>query len=192
MNFRVYDILSSLVPGFISLMIILRLLEIQYDKDWAVPYTAVAFLLGFLINTTASWLEGFYYFTWGGKPSTQLLNGKYIWKVSFYHSKEVKELLKKESSGPNASDDELFSIAMRYANGSRDSRVEDFNSMFAFSRSLLTCILIGSIVLIIQNYFDWRYYSILLPALILIWLRCKQRGYYYAKEVLDVYLRIKK
>lgn len=191
MNFKSYDILASLIPGFLALLVSLSILDIEYNNDKIVLYTAVAFLLGFIINTISSWLEDFYFLTWGGKPSDKLLNGKDIWKVRFYQSIKVKQLLNQETTNTNPSDDELFSIAMRYGNGLKDSRVEDFNAMYAFSRALLTTVFIGTILLLIKNYYDWRYYSFLIPTLFVIWLRCKQRAYYYAREILNVYLKMK-
>lgn len=190
MNFKAYDILSSLVPGFLALLVLLNAFGIKYDKDMVVAYTAIAFLLGYLMNTISSWFEGFYFFTWGGKPSNKLLGGKDIWKVKFYSSGKVRSLLISDTSNPDATNDELFSFAMRYANG-QNSRVDDFNSMYAFSRSLLTTIFIAAIVLIFIHYKDWRYYAVLIPAVLIVWLRCKQRAYYYAREVLNVYLKTK-
>jgi len=187
MNFKAYDILASLIPGFLLVLVLLTALEVKFDKDLIVAYTAVAFFLGFLVNTLSSWLEDFYYWTWGGKPSINILRGKNIWKVKCYHSTQTKELLKSEAANPEATDDELFSIAMRHVTGIKDSRIEDFNALYAFSRSLLTTVLIGTILLLIQNYNDWRFYAFLIPALLVVWLRCKQRGYYYAREVLNEY-----
>lgn len=191
MNFKAYDILSMLIPGFVVLLIGLKLLGIPYDKDLVVGYTAIAFIVGFLINTLSSWLEGFYFFTWGGKPSENMLNGKNIWKLKFYESKKVKELLKLEANNQNASNDQLFSIAMRYSNGKKDSRVDDFNASYAFTRVLLTTILIGTIILLIQNSHELKYYFVLIPSLLIVWLRCKQRSYYYVREVLNEYLNKK-
>lgn len=191
MNFKSYDILASLVPGFLALLVLQSILNIEYDNDQIVLYTAVAFLLGYIINTISSWLEDFYFLSWGGKPSDKLLNGKDIWKVRFYQSTKVKQLLNQETTNTNPSDDELFSIAMRYGNGLKDSRIEDFNAIYAFSRALLTTVFIGTILLLIKNYYDWRYYAFLIPTLFVLWLRCKQRGYYYAREILNVYLKIK-
>lgn len=148
------------------------------------------FLLGYLINTISSWAEDIYYLSWNGKPSDCLLNGKKIWKVKFYESQKVKELLRAETAKSNPSNDELFSIALRYAN-QKDNRVEDFNASYAFSRSLLTIVLIGGIFLLIRNYNDWKFYLLIIPAILIVWLRCKQRGYYYSREVLNVYLKIK-
>ena len=190
MTFKAYDIFSSLLPGFLLLLAILNALGFTFDKDMVVAYTPVAFLLGYMINTISSWLEDLYFFSWGGKPSRCLLQGRGIWKVKFYHSIKAKTLLNQDAN-PNASLDELFSIAMRYANGQKDSRVEDFNGSYALSRSLLTSVIFGSIFLLTQHYQDWRYYAITIPTVFIMWLRSKQRAYYYCKEVLDVYLKIK-
>lgn len=191
MNIKAYDILSSLIPGFLVLLVLLSTLGFNYDKDYVIAYTAIAFLIGYIMNTLSSWLEDFYYFTWGGKPSRKLLDGKGIWKVFFYEHEKAKDLLTQESLKSSPSNDYLFSIAMRYANGKKDSRVDDFNANYAFSRVLLTTALTITSLLIFNNYNDWRYYATLIPSLIIIWLRCKQRGYYYAKEVLNEFLKSK-
>lgn len=188
MSFKPYDILSALIPGFLVLLVLLNFLNIPYNKDLVIAYTAIAFLIGFMVNTLSSWLEEFYYFTWGGKPSNNLLEGKSIWKVRFYDYKTVKTHLIEESKKENPTNDHLFSIAMRYSNGQKDTRVDDFNANYAFSRVLLTTVLLSTIFLLVENFYDWRYYLILIPLLIVVWLRCKQRGYYYAREVLNEYL----
>lgn len=191
MNFKIYDIVSLLIPGFIILFILIYSFDIPFNNDSIVFSTAIAFVLGFIINTLSSWLETFYYFTWGGKPSDKILNGENIWKVKFYKSKEVKELLLKESINDSPSNDELFSIALSHVN-ENDSKIENLNAYYSFSRSLLTTVLISSIILIANNNFNLNYYFILIPALIIIWLRCKQRGFYYVREVLNEYMQQKK
>jgi len=188
MSFKTYDILSSLIPGFLCLLALLNVLDDSFDKDLVIPYTAIAFFLGFLLNTASSWLEDFYFFTWGGKPSSRLIDGKDIWKVRFYTSVKAKNLLLQDTR-PNAQNDELFGAAMRLANGQKDTRVDDFNAMYAFSRSLLTTSIVGTPLLLIDHYQDWHYYAVLLPILCILWLRCKQRAYYYSREVLNVYLK---
>src|SRR5687768_15846739 len=143
MTFKAYDILSSLIPGSLILLAVLNLLGLKYDKDLILAYTAISFLLGYAINSAGSWLEGVYFLTWGGKPSDKLLSGKRIWKVKFYCADEVKKLLRLETTNPNPTNDELFSIAMRSVTGIKDSRIEDFNAMYAFARSLLTTAFFG-------------------------------------------------
>ena len=186
MNFKTYDILSSLVPGFIMLLVLIPVLGYQYNKDYVVGYTAVAFLLGYFINTVGSWLEDFYFFTWCGKPSSNLLEGKEIWKIKLYNHNSIKTHLLSKTSNPSASNNELFSIAMRVAFSQKDTRLDDFNGQYAFSRTMLTCVLLSGIFLTVNYYNDWRAY-LTIPIIIVFWYRCKQRGYYFSKEVLNVY-----
>lgn len=183
MNFKTYDILSSVIPGYVLLIV---LLNFQYDKDLVVPYTAIAFVLGFLVNTLGSWLEDFYFFTWGGKPSNNLLKGKQIWKIRVYNFVALKSNLESKTANQTPSEDELFSIAMRVAFSQKDSRLEDFSSSYAFSRTMLTCVILSSFFLIVNHYDSWKVYSII-PAILVFWYRCKQRGYYFSKEVLNIY-----
>lgn len=190
MNFKLYDILSSLIPGFLLLLTLLEYFNFIFDNDMVVAYTAISFLLGFLINAMSSWLEDLFFLTWRGKPSDRLIAGKDIWKVRFYESKKARDLLLNESGNINPSDDELFSIAQRYAN-KNGGKVEDLNASYAFARSLLTCVLIGGILFLCNNYDDWKSYSVIIPIIIIVWLRCKQRAYHYAREVLNVYLHQK-
>lgn len=190
MNFKTYDILSSLIPGFLILLAILYIGGIKFDKDLTVPYTAVAFLFGYLINTIGSWLEGFYNWTWGGQPSVRLLSGKDIPKIRFYESNKATELLKKECNDSTADYKKLFSAAMRYANG--NSRVDDFNSVYAFSRALLTTGLITFILLLVEcTYCNLWMIGICASIVVILWIRCKQRSYYYSREVLNVFLKAK-
>jgi hypothetical protein len=61
MKFKEYDILSSLIPGFIVLFVGINFLKIEYNKDIIIPYTAIAFFMGFIVNSLSSWLENIYY-----------------------------------------------------------------------------------------------------------------------------------
>ncbi|KUO64810.1 MAG: hypothetical protein APF83_14140 [Lutibacter sp. BRH_c52] len=189
MNFKSYDILSTLVPGFILLLVYLPFLGFIYNKDYVVGYTAIAFGLGYLLNTLGSWLEDFYFFTWGGRPSCNLLNGKSIWKIKQYNHSVLKVNLESKTVNPNPDNKELFSIAMRHAFSQKDTRMEDFSNGYAFARTMLTCSLLISIVILINYYNDWRAYLTIIIVLI-FWYRAKQRGYYFSKEVLQVYSKI--
>jgi hypothetical protein len=190
MTFKAYDIFSSLVPGFIMLLGLLYFLNIPYDKDFIIGYTAIAFLLGYLVNTLGSLFEDFYFFTWGGKPSSNLLSGKIIWKIRVYNHTQIRDHLSQKTTNATPSNDELFAIAMRNSNGQKDGRVEDFNAIYAFSRTLLTTVLIGGILVVIKNYDNWIYYAVFILVILILWIRCKQRAYYYVKEVLNVYCKM--
>ena len=190
MNFKLYDLLSVLIPGSILLWPILHFLKLPFDKDLVPFYTAVAFVIGYFVNTFSSWLEDFYYWTWGGKPSNKLLDGKGITKVRFYQSDQVKKFLKEDSENNNPTNDELFSIAYRIAKGEKSSLVEDFNASYAFSRVILTLIIILFFVAIYPYYNYFKTYLLLLFGFV-AWSRSRQRGYIFAREVLTTYLLVK-
>lgn len=192
MKFKFYDILAQLIPGFLVYIAYLLLTDKSFDKDFIIPATAIAFVIGYFVNTVASWAEDLYYWTWGGKPSDQLLEGKNIWKVKFYDHQETKRLLIDEASSSRPKNDELFGIAMRYVTPEVNGRVNDFNANYAFSRVMLTTTLIASGMLIWEYYDQWFTYAALVPLIFVAWYRCKQRGYYFAREVLKTYLKIKK
>ncbi|SHL75300.1 hypothetical protein [Flavobacterium chilense] len=189
MNFKSYDILSSLIPGFIMLLAYLPFLGFEYNKDYIIGYTTIAFGLGYLINTVGSWLEDFYFFTWGGRPSSNLLDGKGIWKIRLYNHTEIKNNLKSKSQNSNPCNKELFSIAMRYVCTSKDNRMEDFSNNYAFSRTMLTCSVLSSITIFANYYYDWRAY-LSIPIIIIFWYRVKQRAYYFSKEIFQIYSKI--
>lgn len=182
--------------GYVLLIFLMMVFEIKYDNSYFVPYIAFAFVIGYFINVISSLLESFYYWTIGGVPSDNLLKikkGKMytgISKVKFYEASKVIELLKKDVADENANEGKMFSKAMRVANVKERSRVPDFNSHYAFSRIVLTTMLIITILLIIKYPCCWKIYLIIIP-LLLAWERFRQRGYYYAKEVLNEYLKSK-
>lgn len=191
MNFKIYDILSTLIPGFVIYLTILKALCINWSSIPEIPSIAIAFVLGYINNTLSSWFEQILFISWGGKPSDRLLDGKGIWKVSFYEAEKVKQQLTTESSKLNSTNDELFHIAMRNVNIDDNIRVHNFNESYAFSRSIFFSVLI---LFFSSIFMFWN--NILLMAsfflvLIICWLRSKQRAYYFAREVLNNYLQLK-
>ena len=50
MNLKYYDVLSSLVVGYVLLVIGMYAFEIEYNNDYTVAYLAMAFLCGYIIN----------------------------------------------------------------------------------------------------------------------------------------------
>lgn len=204
MEFKYYDVLSSLVVGYVLLVIGMYAFQIEYNNDYTIAYLAMAFLCGYLINAVSSLLEPVYYFTIGGKPSNRLLNdgtekhGKFyhffiprntgIRKVRFYETTAVRKLLLEGIENENPKEDRLFGRAMRAVNGNQDSRVPDFNAHYALSRTILTTVLISATLVIYTNPSNWHsYLSIVL--ILICWNRYKERAYYYAREVLNEYLK---
>jgi hypothetical protein len=189
MTFKAFDIFSSLVPGFLFLIGLQYFLTLPFNTDNLLGYTAIAFLLGYILNTFGSWLEDFYFFTWGGNPSSKLLKGKSFRKIKVYNHEKIMTDLKTKAADPDNIDD-LFAVAYRYTSGEKESRIEDYNALYAFSRTLLTATIIGGALVIITNHDEWLYYFIVFLLIFIFWYRCKQRYFYYVREILNVYSRI--
>ena len=204
MNFKYYDILSTLITGYIALIAIMYSYEIKYNNEYTVAYLSLSFLCGYIINTLGGLLEPFYYVSIGGKPSSRLLqkdNGNHnffhelfipsnkgLHRVRFYESDKVRDLLSNNLEG-DISEDRLFLKAMREVNCNSESRINDFNAHYAFARNILTTVII-SCFLIIPSIQDNNMFCFLIILLILCWYRYKERAYYFAREVLNEYLKL--
>lgn len=197
MNFKYYDLLSSVIIGFFAIVALLYATGNEYDKDLTMAYMAGSYVAGYLINALSSLLESFWYLTIGGMPSDKLLTidlkKKYtgIKRVRFYHAQEAIDKLRKQLNDEKADTKQMFSLAMRETNGNPSTRVQDFNAQYAFSRVLLTTLFVITIVAIIYDPCCWKSYLIIIPLLI-SWNRFRERGYYYAREVLNEYLNLHK
>lgn len=77
---------------------------------------------------------------------------------------------------------------MRAVNGDEKSRVADFNAQYALSRTILTTVLISTILIIVLYPCFWQSY-LTIAILLICWNRYKERAYYYAREVLNEYLK---
>ncbi|MBK7378046.1 MAG: hypothetical protein IPJ03_03425 [Ignavibacteriales bacterium] len=189
MKYSMYDILSNLIPGFLILFALAILIDKSLNELDITASIVLSYIIGYLNNTLSSWIEDLFNWSWGGKPSDQLLEGKSIWKVTFYQADKAKEYLIKEIQVNSPSTDSLFQIALRYA--ITDERVKEFNSNYALSRNLILSFTISSVIV---NFYFWFNTWILAGSAVLIfimWIRAKQRGYYFAREVLNTYIRLK-
>lgn len=197
MNFKYYDLMSSLVSGILVAVSVNIVFDLDFSYD-AVPLMAVAYVIGYFINATSSLLEKTYYWTMGGMPSDVLLTPiegqPYTGskRVKFYEATKVIELLKEELGDSTPSLGKMFGRAMSYSNDDEKSRVPDFNAQCAFSRVILTTSLVLSALWLSHFYDAWWMCMLCMFAIYMSWRRCKERGYYYAREVLTVYLRKKR
>lgn len=197
MNFRYYDMMSSLVSGVLVAVSINIIYDLGYNYEM-IPLLAVAYVIGYFINALSSLLVSVYNKLIGGKPSdvllTPIIGQDYTGysKVRFYEFQKVIDELKEELNDIEASSDKMFSRAMTYSNDDEKTRVPDFNAQYAFSRVILTTSLVLS-VLWLPHYSDICWIWILSFGVICLSLRrFRERAYYYAKEVLIVYLRKKR
>jgi hypothetical protein len=189
MNFKYYDILSHLIPGLLIYAITDQYFDNYLPDLSIIPQLAIAYIVGYFNNTLSSWLEGFYRFITGGNPINKYFNKKGVWKVRFYKGAEVKQLLKTKITNQSAQNKELFTEAMRIAYASSSSRLEDLNASYAFSRGILTAILITGIIVLSYNPDKIVLYVAFIILFLISLVRTHQRDSYYIREVLNMVLK---
>lgn len=203
MSFKYYDSLSMLISGTVLLLVISNAIDWDIAKFNTVVVLAIAYVAGYLLNAVSAFMEPVYYWFMGGKPSSQLLKspksrlcGKKrqytgLGRIRFYEYEKVVKLLKNELNDNHANEEKMFGKAMSYSNANEKTRVPDFNAQYAFSRVMLTLVIVSAGVIIPKYYELWWVWIIAIAAIILVGRRCKEIGYYYAREVLIEYLKAK-
>lgn len=165
-------------------------------SEWGV--IPAGYVVGYFLNAISSLIEPLLFKCICGKPSDKLLNPvpgqKWtgIKKVKFYFAEEAVKALKKDTGDAEATTDKMFGYAMRMANPNKDSRVPDFNGHYALTRVIFTTVLIAIVLVEVRFYAIWYSWAISLAILLLAWTRFRVWGYYYAREVLNEYLKNKK
>lgn len=197
MSFKYYDLLSNLTVGIVAFYAIRMLIFADFEiSEWGV--IPAGYVLGYFLNAISSSIEPLLYKTICGKPSDKLLTPvpgqKWtgIRKVKFYFTEDAVNALKEDTGDAEATTEKMFGYAMRMANPNKDSRVPDFNGHYALSRVILTTVLIAVVLVEIRFRDIWYSWPISLAVLLLAWNRFKVWGYYFAREVLNEYLRSRK
>ena len=197
MDIKYYDLLSTAIIGVALVAVINHLFMGNVDID-GIVYLVLGYITGYFINALGSVFEPIYYKTIGGKPSDKLLtlipgqNWTGYEKVRFYGADQVIKTLTKEVNNPNVSTQLLFEYAMRKVNDCKGNRVQAFNAQYAWSRTILTSVCISNIMFAFRFYNEWIFWVIGSLLLFLSWNRFKERGYYYAREVLNEYVKQEK
>ena len=197
MEFKIYDILSSLIHGVICLGTAMQLFGWSFQDYGARNYAALSCCIGYLINTIGSWLQKPLFWSFGGMPTMQLLRkqkGKTyagISSIPFYFSEELVDALKKDLQVDSIIDDKFSELMQQVARQGENIRIKDFNCSYAFSRSMLISSLIISALLIYNFPCIWQTYLILIIPII-CYCRCKNRAFHYAKEVAMEYLHTRR
>ena len=197
MNFKYYDLLSNLTVGIVVFYVIWKLLFPNWEiNEWVV--IPAGYVVGYFLNAISSWIEPLLFKTICGKPSDKLLTPvpgqKWtgIKKVKFYFANEAVKALREDTKDDEADTKKMFSYAMRMVNANKDCRVPDFNGHYALSRVVLTTVIIAVVIAEIWYYSVWYSWPISIGVLLLAWNRFRECGYYYAREVLNEYLKLKK
>lgn len=196
MSFKYYDLLSNLIVGIVVFYVIRILFLPDLDvSEWVV--IPAGYIVGYFLDAISSLIEPLLFCTICGKPSdkplTPVPGQKWtgIKKVKFFFAEEAIEALKKDTCDDKASTAKMFGYAMRMVNANKDCRVPDFNGHYALSRVILTTVIIAIIMAEIKYCCVWYSWPISIVVLLLAWNRYRERGYYYAREVLNEYLKAK-
>ena len=206
-----YDFFGIVIPGVTLLVGAWVLLQVAGfgvvvpSVPQSIAFTAfliIGIVVGHLNQTLASVLEPVYEWTWGGKPSDQLLGEKRRFRgFDVADGLRVRDLLLSRMQMNHGADEtsisvgSLFSYAMRLVNKTGYPRVARFNALYAYHRGMLTsllCLMAISLVLLVRVWVvsgevPWPWGGILvcmLGACVLVWYRTRQRGYYFVREVL--------
>lgn len=193
MDLKYYDLLSSAIIGIIVVAIV-NYLFFENLEIISVVYVSLGVIAGYFVNAIGSSLECFFYKCIGGKPSDKLLtlvsgqNWTGYKRVKFYESEKVVSMLKTELADSDASVHKMFNYAIRKVNSNGNSRVSTFNAHYAMARTILTATLLIDVFCAFRFYREWAFWAIAIGLLALSFKRFKERGYYYAREVLNEFL----
>ncbi len=196
MNFKYYDLLSNLIVGVVAVFALWKLVFPEVEiSDWLI--LPMGYVLGYFLDAIASMIEPILFKTICGKPSDRLLTpvpGKDwtgINKVRFYFPQKAIDALRKDTGDDNATTEKMFGYAKGLVSANSDGRVPDFRGHYALARVVLTTALIAVVLVEIKYYDVWYSWLISIIVLFLSWNRYRERGYYYAREVLNEYLNNK-
>ena len=197
MSFKYYDLLSNLTVGIIVFYAIWKFFLPDLEiSEWVV--IPAGYVVGYFVDAISSLIEPLLYRTICGRPSDKLLTPipgqKWtgIKKVKFYHAEEAVKALREDTKDTEADTGKMFGYAMRMVNANKDCRVPDFNGHYALSRVILATVIFTVFIVEIKFASVWYSWPISLAVLLLAWNRFRERGYYYAREVLNEYLKMKK
>ena len=196
MSFKYYDLLSNLTAGIVVFYAIWKFfLPDSEISEWVV--IPAGYVVGYFVDAISSLIEPLLYKTICGMPSDKLLTPvpgqKWtgIKKVRFYFANEAVKALREDTMDDEADTRKMFSYAMRMVNANMDCRVPDFNGHYALSRVIFTTVIFTVIIVEFKYACVWYSWPISLAVLLLARNRFRERGYYYAREVLNEYLKKK-
>lgn len=203
----IYDVLSTIVLGVLLVCAVpvcfptvLHTQTPKYPDAFAViALTAVSWVAGQLVQALSSLIEPVLFRTFGGAPSERALNGtlptRYLSKPE---SARIKEKLLAAMGDPEASNASVFRYATHRTEGAGTGRTARFNALYAYHRGLLTTVLLLFVMLVVSGQSGsawslnvrWGLACGTAVILLLCWIRTKQRGFYYAREVLGAAERV--
>lgn len=73
MNFKYYDVLSTLISGVVLLFVLSIVIDWDINDINVTVLLSLAYVMGYMLNALSALLEPLYYWFMGDKPSDKLL-----------------------------------------------------------------------------------------------------------------------
>jgi hypothetical protein len=198
-----YDIFSVVIPGTLWGCWILVCFPASAeavstlrlpDAVAGAALLVTALFLGHVVQALASLSEPFLHRTWGGRPSSRALRDglgdRYLPKTG---ADRIRAKLR-DAAGHTDDAQDLFLFAMARAGSVDGTRVDRFNSQYAFHRAVVIGTLLAGLTLAGSLFWGaaaaWSGTAIGLAfaahtlLIALFWYRARQRAFYFVREVL--------
>jgi hypothetical protein len=188
MNFATYDILSKALPGAVVYLVLLLVGVISKPTDVGDVLTlVVVYLLGYFVDALASLTEPLLFRLMKGSPSERILADDYTGKIFIAQRTALLAYLREQFPQLEPSSRELFALISSVAQTKANQRLIEFQGAYVFARNILTALFIaeGLVCVFPQR---WYYPLLIIGLMLLCYNRAKQRGYYWAREAINVYI----
>jgi hypothetical protein len=193
-----YDLFGNLIPGIVAVSLLgaawywtghkVELPNLSQAVSVLV-LSALAIVLGQFVQAIGSLLQKFYFWTWGGRPSDRAMKRLLPSQSAALRTRLANYML--EDASDEVTDHQIFLWAFSVCNYKSLGRVERFNSIYAYNRALTTLMLISTIATLGIIFVAepnppaaWTVLGIEVLITLLFWYRTRQRGIYFADEVL--------
>ena len=200
MQFKIYDIISRLIPGifFISVILafsiqfwandpyILKNLSVLKDYNGALSVSGVVFsyMLGYVIDGIGSWNEHRMWKIWGGRPSYILYRGIYT-NIRFAEKNKKYQLLLEKCDSDKLKGKALVdlvnddfsdiyqfakNVSLTKARENQLHRIEQFGESFTFSRNIFWATAFSTLICLVVQIFQVHNYFGFYFILVLLFL----------------------
>jgi hypothetical protein len=209
MNFKAYDILTSIIPGAFCIVILSLLYvfalessgevmkEVKELKDFSsillLFLLVLSLLLGNVIHAIASWTEPALWWIWGGRPSKLLLEGK-TKRITLLERESVKKIISEEiqKDGRETAPDfktvflKARSISVNTQSAGSAARSQEFHESYVFSRNIfmaMVIVFLAQLPLLSQGL-HWAFPVVTVALGTVYFFRCRDRALYNSREIL--------
>lgn len=191
MAFSVYDLLTKLVPG--SALYFSLLYFFGAPMEYLPQFIALfpIYLLGYLNETASSILErNFLFKLFWGNPAEKLLDGKGFSQIRLYDPSEAIRKFESDHNTGEPSKIKMFTKMYSIVSKTDNKRVTDFLANYNLSRNLFFSSIFSSILIVVQSR-NVSISIVLSLIAILLFIRSKQRNYWFCKEVIESFIHMK-